>query len=121
MRYLHGAGSILPGLEKGLAGLEVGASKVVKVPCAEGFGEHHESRVIEVERAQLPPEIQVGATVTGQGPQGQRIPFTVLELGDETVRLDGNHQLAGKDMVFEVQVVQVESATPEELEHGHAI
>jgi FKBP-type peptidyl-prolyl cis-trans isomerase SlyD len=57
--------------------------------------------------------------VTGQGPQGQPIPFTVLELGDETCRLDGNHVLAGKDLVFDVTIVGVESATPEELASGH--
>jgi FKBP-type peptidyl-prolyl cis-trans isomerase 2/predicted Fe-Mo cluster-binding NifX family protein len=119
MRYLHGAGAILPGLEKGLAGLEQGASTVIEVPSAEGFGERDERRVIEVARGQLPADIQVGAMVTGEGPQGQRIPFTVIEIGEDAVRLDGNHLLAGKDLVFEVKVVGVESATPEELEHGH--
>jgi FKBP-type peptidyl-prolyl cis-trans isomerase SlyD len=119
LRYLHGAGGILPVLEKTLTGLEEGAHLVVDVPCADGFGERDENRIIEVPRKHLPPDARVGAMVSGQDPNGQRISFTVVGLGDETARLDGNHLLAGKDLVFEVTVVKVESATPQELAQGY--
>jgi FKBP-type peptidyl-prolyl cis-trans isomerase 2/predicted Fe-Mo cluster-binding NifX family protein len=121
MRYIQGSNNILPGLEKALEGLEVGGRKIVELPFAEAFGERDERRVIEVPLAHFPPGLQVGALVTGEGPQGQRIAFTVIEIGDETVRLDGNHPLAGKGVVFDVTVVRVESATPEEIEHGHVL
>ena len=120
IRYVHGSGNILPGLERALEGLEVGVRKVVELPVGDAFGERDERRVVEVPLADLPPEVEVGGMIMGQNPQGQRIPFVVLEIGSETVHLDGNHLLAGKDLVFDVTIVRVESATPEEIEHGHA-
>ena len=79
IRYIHGSGNILPGLERALEGLEVGARKVVELPVAEAFGERDERRVVEVPLTDLPPEVEVGGMIMGQNPQGQRIPFVVLE------------------------------------------
>jgi FKBP-type peptidyl-prolyl cis-trans isomerase 2/predicted Fe-Mo cluster-binding NifX family protein len=119
MRYLHGSDMILPALEKAFDGLEEGAQTVVELSSADAFGEREESRILEVPRHQLPPDITVGALVSGTDPSGQRIGLTVIELDDEVARVDANHPLAGKDLVFEVTIVKVESATPEELAHGH--
>jgi FKBP-type peptidyl-prolyl cis-trans isomerase 2/predicted Fe-Mo cluster-binding NifX family protein len=119
MRYLHGSGMILPALEKAFTGLEEGAQTTVELSSADAFGERDEARILEVPRHQLPPDITVGALVSGTDPSGQRIGLIVIELGDEVARVDANHPLAGKDLVFEVTVVKVESATPEELAHGH--
>ena len=119
VRYLHGSGGLMPVLEKACAGLEADAHVVVEVAAVDGFGERDDRRIVEVPRSNLPPTILVGAIVTGEGPQGQRMPFTVIELGDETARLDGNHPLAGKDLIFELDIRKVEAATPEELTHGH--
>jgi len=119
MRYLHGSGNILRGIERAMEGLEVGGSKRVELSANEAFGERDERRVFEVPLSQLPPGIEVGALVSGGTSQGQRIPFTVVEIGTDTARLDGNHQLAGKDLVFDITVVSVESATPEEIERGY--
>ena len=120
MRYLHGAGHLLPALETAIAGLEKGAAKSVAIPCADAFGEREDARVIEVKRAQLPPDVEVGAMLATRDQQGRQIPLTVVELGDETAKLDGNHPFAGKDVVFKVTVADVENATPEELAHNHA-
>jgi FKBP-type peptidyl-prolyl cis-trans isomerase 2/predicted Fe-Mo cluster-binding NifX family protein len=119
MRYLHGSGKLLPGLEKALTGLEAGAHVVVEVPRAEGFGERDEKKVVEVPRAQLPPDARPGVGIVAQDAQGRSFSLTVLELNADTARLDGNHPLAGKDLVFDVTILSVESATPEEIEHGH--
>ena len=119
MRYLHGAGHLLPALETAVAGLEKGEGKTVAIQSADAFGEREDARVIEVKRAQLPPDVEVGAMLATRDQQGRQIPLTVVELGDETAKLDGNHPFAGKDVVFKVTVADVENATPEELAHGH--
>ena len=119
MRYLHGHGNIPAGLEKGVEGLEAGAQRVIEVPCAEGFGERSDDNVFEVPRAQLPPEVQVGNRLSAHDEAGRIVQLTVVEIGEETARLDANHPLAGMDLVFEVTVLGVEKATEQELEHGH--
>ncbi len=120
LRYVHGAGQLLPALERALAGHEPGDRVVVEVPCGEAFGERDEDRVMRVPRARLPEGVKVGDVLGGEDPHGHRVSLAVVELGDEVARLDGNHPFAGKDLVFEVTVLAVESATPEEMAHGHA-
>ena len=118
MRYLHGAGQLQPALEGAIAGLETGATTTVELPCADAFGERDEARTIEVARDQLPVEVTVGEMVSAQNKSGQPISLAVIHLDDETARLDGNHPLAGKDVVFKVTVARVENATAEELAHS---
>ncbi len=119
MRYLHGGGRLLPGLERALTGLEAGDSVVAEIPCAEAFGEHEEDRVVDVPRDKLPAEAQAGVMVTLVNEHGQHIPMMVIEIGESTAKLDGNHVLAGRDLVFNVTVLNVEAATAEEISHGH--
>jgi len=108
MRFIFGKGQILPAIEKALAGLEPDAHVVTEVPAAEGFGERDETRIVEVPRSQLPPDVAVGAMVSAQDPKGRRIPLTVIHLDEKVARLDRNHPLAGKDLVFEMTVKKVE-------------
>jgi len=119
VRYLHGSGTLLPALERALDGLEAGARVVVEVPRAEGFGDRDESRVITVPRAQIPPDVSVGDVLAAEDPAGNRQSFSVVGMDEATARLDGNHPFAGKDLVFEVAVLEVESATADEIAHGH--
>jgi FKBP-type peptidyl-prolyl cis-trans isomerase SlyD len=102
-----------------LAGLEVGDRKVVELPSSEAYGERDESQVTEVPLDRLPPDPEVGAVLQARTPEGQMISFTLVELGETTARLDPNHPLAGMDLTFDVTIVSVESATAEELTHGH--
>ncbi len=120
MRYLHGAGQMLAGLEKAVSGLLPGARVTVELAPADAFGERDESRVVEVARGQLPPNATLGGLVSAQDPQGHRFTFTIVQLGDDTATLDGNHPLAGRDLVFDLTVTAVEAATADELAHGHA-
>jgi len=119
MQYLHGHRNIPPGLEQALVGLEVGASKVIELAPADAFGDRDPSKIIEVPRAQLPPDAEAGRTVHSQLPNGQIFSFQIVELDDDIARLDPNHPLAGMDLIFDVTVVAVEAATDEELAHGH--
>ncbi len=120
LSYLHGHGNIVPGLEKALEGAEAGFKQRVTVPPAEGYGEKDPDAVFEAPRDQFPPDMEVepGVRVYAEGPHGP-VHFTVLELTDDGVRLDANHPLAGMNLHFDVEVVEVRQATPEELEHGH--
>jgi FKBP-type peptidyl-prolyl cis-trans isomerase 2/predicted Fe-Mo cluster-binding NifX family protein len=108
MRFIFGAGQVLPAIEQALAGLEPEAHVAKAVSAAEGFGKRDESRVIEVPRSQLPPDVAVGAMVSAQDQQGRRIPLMVIHLDETVAHLDGNHPLAGKDLVFELTVKNVE-------------
>ena len=72
------------------------------------LNDRDESRVVEVPRDQLAPDVSVGDTIVAQGPQGQRFRLVVLEADEKMARLDGNHPLAGKDVVFDLTVKSVE-------------
>jgi FKBP-type peptidyl-prolyl cis-trans isomerase 2/predicted Fe-Mo cluster-binding NifX family protein len=108
MRFVYGAGQVFPAIELALGGLEPGAHVVQTVSVAEGFGDRDESRIVEVPRAQLAPDVSVGDTVSAQDPQGQRFRLVVVHMDEKMARLDGNHPLAGKDLVFELTVKSVE-------------
>ncbi len=121
MKYLHGHSNIVPGLEKALTGLEAGAHVVVEVPAADAYGDRDESRIIEVPPDQLPPDITVGAMLNAQTEEGGMLMLTLVELDEKVARLDANHPLAGKDLVFDVTIVKVEASVAEEITHGHVL
>ena len=119
LEYLHGHGNIVAGLENALSGKEEGESVKVSVSPEEGYGQQDDSLVIDVPREHLPVEdIQAGMRFSAETPAGMRL-FTVQEVGDDIVKLDGNHPLAGQNLHFEVDVVGVRDAEPEEISHGH--
>lgn len=109
----QGAGQIIPGLERALAGMKVGDHKRVTVPPEEGYGPVDPAATTEVPRSRIPPEaLQVGARLTGQTRSGREIPVRVREIKDETVVLDLNHPLAGQTLVFEVTIILIEPPPP---------
>ncbi len=121
LAYLHGHQNIVPGLERQLEGLEVGARTQATVAPSEGYGERDEQRMVTVQRSQLPEglEPEVGMMLSGQTPEGQPVPFWVKEVHDGSVTLDGNHPLAGKTLSFEVTVREIRAATDDDIAHGH--
>jgi FKBP-type peptidyl-prolyl cis-trans isomerase SlyD len=99
---------------------KVGDKVVADIPCAEAYGEYDEEGVQQIPRAQLPEGVEVGARLAAQTESGHVIPVLVKELTDTEATLDFNHELAGQDLTFEIEVISVREATPEELAHGHA-
>jgi len=109
LQFELGAGQIIPGLDKGMRGMTVGESKTINVPSEEAYGPHHPEGVHVVQRTELPPSVdtQVGARLQAEGGDGNVIHLTVVAADDSTVTLDANHPLAGKDLVFDVELVAV--------------
>ncbi len=120
--YLHGEGQIVPGLEDALEGLKPGDKKAITVTPDQGYGQLNEEMKVVVSRDQFPKEadVQPGMQFLAEMGKGGKHPFTVIDVKDGQVHLDGNHPLAGQTLHFDVEVVEVRDATKEELEHGHA-
>jgi FKBP-type peptidyl-prolyl cis-trans isomerase SlyD len=118
--YLQGAQNIIPGLENALTGKAVGDALQVTVEPAEGYGEIRDELIQEVDRSafQGVDDIDVGMQFMAQTPWGEQ-PVTVVKVEGDQITLDGNHQLAGETLNFDVEVVEVREATAEEIEHGH--
>lgn len=102
-----GSGQVLPGVESALTGMAEGETKNISLGAAEAFGEHNPELVQNVERAQIPAEIQleVGGMLQATDETGNPIRLVIVEFDDTSVTLDANHPLAGKDLNFELTLV----------------
>ncbi|HTE15479.1 MAG TPA: peptidylprolyl isomerase [Burkholderiales bacterium] len=119
--YLHGGYSgIFPLVEKALDGKAVGETCQVRLMPADAFGEY-DAELMRVEaRDKFPAEVNVGMQFEGESSkQGEAIVYTVTDIADGKVVVDGNHPLAGQTLNFECTISAVRAATQEELSHGH--
>jgi FKBP-type peptidyl-prolyl cis-trans isomerase 2 len=109
LEFTVGSGQIIPGLERAIDGMSVGEKKTVEVPAAEAYGDRNPEGVQSVPRAQVPDHIPLdpGTQLQVQTGDGRTMPVTVAEVTDEAVVLDANHPLAGKDLTFEVELVEI--------------
>ena len=104
-----GQGMVIPGFENALIDMAVSEKKTVNIPAAEAYGEHRAELVQEVPKNQLPEEIkpEVGMQLVSQTPDGQQIPLIVNEVGEEAITVDANPPLAGKDLIFDLELVAI--------------
>lgn len=117
--FMEGAGQIIPGLERQLGSLKKGDKKKIQVPAAEGYGVRDEKRILKIPRTQLPvKDVKIGDRFSGGDAHGP--VFVVTALSEAEATLDGNHELAGVDLTFDVEMMDSREATAEELAHGHA-
>ena len=110
LEYVQGNGMIIPGLEKELDGLKVGDKRNVVVTAIEGYGERNEQALVDMPKANFKTEgcePQVGMMVQGQGQTGQPLTGTVLDVGEEKIKVDFNHPLAGKELMFDIEIKDV--------------
>ncbi len=119
--YLHGSQNIIPGLEDARSGKRADDKLQVTITPENAYGERDDSQVQAVPREMFPTdvEIAVGMTFHAEAPNGEPITVMVSEVAADTVTVDGNHPLAGQTLNFDVEVVDVRDAAPEELDHGH--
>jgi FKBP-type peptidyl-prolyl cis-trans isomerase SlyD len=120
LTYLHGAQGLIPGLEKELDGKKVGDSFQAIIPPALAYGEANPALIHTIDKSMFKgvEKIEPGMVFTAQGENGhQHITVTAVE-GDQ-VTIDGNHEMAGKTLHFDVEVISIRDATEEEIDHGH--
>ncbi len=119
LAILFGHGNIIPGLEKAMEGHEAGDSFKVTVPAAEAYGEKREGLSQRIPKKHFGAQkLEPGMQVVLQTNFGPR-PVTIEKVGMSVVDVDLNHPMAGKDLDFDIDIVEVREATPEELAHGH--
>lgn len=109
IEFTVGAGQMIAGFDKAVEGMAIGDNKKVEIPSAEAYGEVSQDAIIEVEKTQLPQEMtpEVGMQLQAQDPNGQTQILNIVEVMENSVKLDANHPLAGKDLIFEIELVSV--------------
>ncbi|MEQ1722709.1 MAG: peptidylprolyl isomerase [Pseudobdellovibrio sp.] len=120
MPFLEGKHQIIPGLEVELSKLTEGDKKQVTLAAKDAYGEFRQDMIMEVPKEELAHiKLEMGAHLQLQLDKQVRV-VKVTKMGDTHVTLDGNHPLAGVDLIFDIEVVLIREATAEELQHGHA-
>ena len=116
MTFLVGHKNMIPGFEEELMGASQGETRTFTLPPERAYGERDDDAVQQVSRDQFPEnmEIKPGMMMAAQTDQGP-IPFTISEINGDQITIDFNHQMAGKTLTFEVEVIEVRDATPQEL------
>lgn len=119
--YLHGAKNIIPGLETALEGKSAGDDVSVSVSPDQGYGVRDESRIQPIPRQKFEQteDIELGMQFQAQGPGGEMFVVTVVGVDEQNVVVDGNHPLAGVQLNFEVNIIDVRDASASELSHRH--
>lgn len=121
MVYLHGAGNIIPGLEKALAGKGEGDTLKVRIEAAEAYGEVIPDGIKTIEKAAFEgvETVEAGMVFEAKAPDGAMQEIVVVKVDGDAVTIDTNHPLAGVALNFDIKVVSVREATKQELDHGH--
>ena len=109
LQFVIGGGQIIPGFDKAVIGMNVGDKKTINIPSEQAYGPHLEDKILEVNQAQIPKHLnlEVGQQVQVPQKDGSKVFFVVTGVSETSVTLDGNHPLAGKDLVFNIQLVEI--------------
>ena len=112
LEFIVGSGQIIPGLDVALPGMTVGDKKTVEIDCKEAYGPLNPEMRQAVPREGIPAEIplEIGTQLQMQTPDGQELPVMVVEVDEATVTLDANHPLAGKDLIFAIELMRIDAA-----------
>ena len=111
LEFKVGNGDVIKGFDDGVTGMIVGDKKTVKIASEDAYGPKDEGRVVEFPKANFPADMkpEAGMQLNMTNGSGQVIPVVILEVGEESVTLDANHPLAGKDLVFDIELVDIAS------------
>nr|AOE10951.1 FKBP-type peptidyl-prolyl cis-trans isomerase [uncultured bacterium]CCF99313.1 peptidyl-prolyl cis-trans isomerase, FKBP-type [uncultured Flavobacteriia bacterium] len=112
LEFTLGQGQLIPGFEKGLIDMKLNEKKTITVAKAEAYGEINDDLRQEVKNTELPQDIkpEVGMGLTSKSPDGQEMKLHVVEVKEESIVVDGNHPLAGKDLIFDLEVIAISDA-----------
>jgi len=114
LEFEVGAGMVIPGFDEGVTGMSVGEKRTLEIPAEEAYGPVQEEMFMEFPLDRFPPEMvpEAGMQLNMTDGQGQQFPVTIAEVKEETVILDGNHPLAGKALIFDIELVEIAGAKP---------
>ena len=109
LQFTVGAGQMIAGFDQAVDGMAVNEKKKVTIPCAEAYGERNDQLIQEVPKTELPEDMkpEEGQTLVATGPDGQQTHVLVTSVTEETIAIDANHPLAGQDLVFEIELVEI--------------
>jgi FKBP-type peptidyl-prolyl cis-trans isomerase 2 len=109
LAFTLGEGRLIPGFENGLLEMKLNEKKTINISKEDAYGDPREDLIIEVSKSELPQEMtpEVGMGLVSKTPEGQEMNLLIVEVKDETVVLDGNHPLAGKELIFDLEVVEI--------------
>lgn len=109
LAFQVGAGQMIKGFDAAVDGMEVGDTKTTEIPAAEAYGESRQDLMFDVPKSDLPEDLkpEVGQQLAMTQPNGQQVPVTVAKVEEDKVVIDANHQLAGKDLIFDIELVEI--------------
>lgn len=114
LEFEVGAGMMIKGFDDAVVGMSVGDKKTITIPPHEGYGESNPEMIIDFPRDRFPAEMvpEAGMQLNMSNGAGQNFPVTIVEVKDDSVTLDANHFLAGKDLIFDIEIVEVSGGSP---------
>tara|TARA_B110000211_G_C13884236_1_gene466531 strand:- start:319 stop:747 length:429 start_codon:yes stop_codon:yes gene_type:complete len=109
LEFTMGKGQIIPGFEKGLMNMKLNEKKTITIPKVGAYGDINESLKQEVNKTELPKDMtpKVGMELVSQSTEGKERNLVVIEVKDDTIVIDGNHPLAGREIIFDLEVVDI--------------
>lgn len=108
LQFEVGSGQIIPGFENAIMGKQIGEKVTVQVPAEQAYGQIREDLYVEVPSDKMPGVVEVGQLLQADSGDGQVVQVIVKEVKEDTIVIDGNHPLAGQDLVFEIEVVSIQ-------------
>ena len=110
LQFRLGTGMVIKGFDDGVSGMAVGDKKTVQIPVDEAYGPVQDDMIFTFNRAEIPADIplELGLQLSMHGDGGEELPVTVVALTEETLTVDGNHPLAGQDLVFELELIDIQ-------------
>jgi FKBP-type peptidyl-prolyl cis-trans isomerase SlyD len=120
-QFISGNNQILPKLEEEVDRMLIGTKKKININPADAYGEYNQQAVQKIDKKEFPENMKLeeGMRFVANSPEGKEMPFIINSIDENEITVDFNHPLAGKNLNFNVELLDVRDATPEELSHGH--
>lgn len=114
LEFEVGGGQVIPGFDQGVTGMAVGEKKTIQIPVNEAYGQKQEEMIMEFPKERFPEDMnpEVGMQLNMSNGQGQNFPVVIVEVRDAVVVLDANHPLAGEDLIFDLELVEISGSKP---------
>lgn len=110
LKFQVGSGQIIPGFEQAILGKNVGDKVTTNIAPEQAYGQVREDLIVKVNKENLPGEVQIGQNLSAQASNGQDVTVTVTEINEDHVVVDGNHPLSGQELIFDIEVLEIEKA-----------